>query len=59
MNRTDDLKVFISNRDSTCDECHEELGRKAWIFLAGERGHCVWRAPTWITWRSYRRATPR
>ena len=38
MNRTDDLKVFISNRDSTCDECHEELGRRAWIVLAGERG---------------------
>jgi len=38
MNRTGDLKVFISNRDSTCDECHEDLGRKAWIFLAGERG---------------------
>ena len=38
MNRTDDLKVFISNRDSTCDECHEDLGRKAWIFLAGDRG---------------------
>ena len=38
MNKTDDLKVFISNRDATCDECHEELGRKAWITLAGERG---------------------
>ena len=32
-----ELKVFISNRDSVCDECHEELGSKAWIFLAGER----------------------
>ena len=38
MNQTDNLRVFISNRDSTCDECGEELGRKAWIFLAGERG---------------------
>lgn len=38
LNKTDDLKVFISNRDSTCDECHEQLGRKAWITLAGERG---------------------
>jgi hypothetical protein len=38
MNQTDQLKVFISNRDSTCEECHEELGRRAWIFLAGERG---------------------
>ena len=32
------LKVFISNRDSTCDECREELGPHAWVFLAGERG---------------------
>lgn len=38
MNQTDDLKVFISNRDSKCDECHEQLGRQAWILLAGERG---------------------
>ncbi len=38
MNQTDDLKVFISNRDSTSDECHEKLGRQAWILLAGERG---------------------
>lgn len=36
--KTNELKVFISHRDSTCDECGEELGRKAWIFLAGERG---------------------
>jgi hypothetical protein len=27
----EDLKVFISKRDSTCDECGEDLGRKAWI----------------------------
>src|SRR5579872_5438188 len=33
-----ELKVFISNRNSVCDECHEELGPKAWIFLAGQRG---------------------
>lgn len=32
------LKVFISNRDSRCDECREELGHHAWVFLAGERG---------------------
>ena len=38
MNRTSELKVFISNRDSTCEECREELGRNAWILLAGERG---------------------
>ena len=33
-----DLKVFISNRDSRCDECGEELGRHAWILLMGDRG---------------------
>jgi hypothetical protein len=36
--QTDELRVFISNRDSTCDDCLEALGRRAWIFLAGERG---------------------
>jgi hypothetical protein len=33
-----DLRVFISNRDSRCDDCGEDLGRKAWIVLAGDRG---------------------
>ncbi len=32
------LKVFISTRESRCDDCGEELGSHAWIFLAGERG---------------------
>jgi hypothetical protein len=37
-----DIKVFISNRDSTCDECGEGLGRHAWITLAGEgRAVCL------------------
>jgi hypothetical protein len=31
-----ELKVFISRRDSTCDECREALGRQAWIVLAGQ-----------------------
>ena len=35
---TEALKVFISNRESTCGECHENLGSKAWITLAGEKG---------------------
>jgi len=38
MNQKDDLKVFISHRDSTCGECREQLGRQAWIMLAGEDG---------------------
>jgi len=33
-----DLKVFISNRESKCDECGENLGRHAWIVLRGDKG---------------------
>jgi len=38
MNKNADLKVFISNRDSKCEECGEELGRKSWITLKEEKG---------------------
>jgi len=38
MKKSNDLKVFISNRDSSCDECGEELGRKAWITLEEGKG---------------------
>jgi len=38
MKQTTDLKVFISTRDSTCDECGENLGRKAWITLIKDKG---------------------
>ena len=38
MPETQELKVFISTGESTCDECGEKLGRHAWICLAGERG---------------------
>jgi hypothetical protein len=31
-------KVFITAREFVCDECGEELGHKAWIMLAGDRG---------------------
>ena len=34
----EEIKVFISNRDSTCDECREDLGRKAWITLVRDVG---------------------
>jgi hypothetical protein len=37
MNKNQELKVFISNRESSCDECGANLGSKAWITLAGER----------------------
>lgn len=33
-----EIKVFISTRDSTCDECGEHLGRGAWITLNREKG---------------------
>jgi hypothetical protein len=33
-----DLRVFISNRESRCDDCGEDLGRHAMIVLAGNRG---------------------
>ena len=36
--QTVDLKVFISSRESVCDECGEDLGRKAWITLDEEKG---------------------
>lgn len=38
MKQTSDLKVFISSRESSCEECGEELGRKAWITLDRDKG---------------------
>jgi hypothetical protein len=38
MRDASDLKVFISSRDSTCDECREDLGRGAWITLVEGKG---------------------
>jgi len=34
----EDLKVFITARESKCDECQEDLGSKTWIMLAGQKG---------------------
>ena len=34
----EDITVFISSRESKCDECGAELGRHAWITLRGEKG---------------------
>ena len=36
--RNEEIKVFISSRESICGECNENLGSKAWITLAGEKG---------------------
>ena len=38
MDTTDPMKVFISNRESKCDECGEKLGRQAWITLERDKG---------------------
>ena len=38
IKQTADLKVFISTRDSTCDECGENLGRRARITLVKDKG---------------------
>ena len=33
-----EIKVFISHRDSKCEECGEQLGRQAWITLEENKG---------------------
>ena len=33
MSKSNDIVVFISTRNSTCWECKQELGRRAWITL--------------------------
>jgi len=38
MSAEPDLKVFISSRESICEECGQVLERSAWICLLGERG---------------------
>jgi hypothetical protein len=38
MKKTTDLKVFITSGSSTCDECGEHLGTRAWIFLVRGKG---------------------
>ena len=36
-----DLKVFITNQDSTCDECCQHLGHGAWITLVDNKAFCL------------------
>lgn len=38
INPGNELKVFISSRDSKCDECGTDLGRHAWITLRENKG---------------------
>jgi hypothetical protein len=37
MSKGNDIVVFISTRNSTCGECKQELGRRAWITLDRKR----------------------
>jgi hypothetical protein len=37
VDRQDEIAVFITSRESVCDECHENLGRKAWIQLTVDK----------------------
>lgn len=37
MKHNNDIKIFIANRESTCGECAEKLGRHAWISLDEEK----------------------
>ncbi len=36
--KENEIKVFISHRDSKCDGCGEELGSQAWITLEENKG---------------------
>ncbi|MCI0477830.1 MAG: DUF2293 domain-containing protein [Anaerolineales bacterium] len=38
MERTTELKVFITTTDASCSECCERLGRGAWITLVENKG---------------------
>jgi len=38
MKPNEEITVFISHRESTCDECGANLGTKAWITLREDRG---------------------
>ncbi len=38
VNNPEEIRVFISTRESKCDDCGEELGRKAWITLDRKKG---------------------
>lgn len=38
MQEQTEIKVFITSRESACDECGEDLGHKAWITLNRQKG---------------------
>jgi len=38
MKQNAELKVFITTTDAACDDCGEQLGRKAWVTLVENKG---------------------
>lgn len=38
---TDELKVFITNRESVCDVCKKDMGSHAWITLKEKQALCL------------------
>ena len=38
MKQNAELKVFITTTDAACDDCGEQLGRKAWVTLVKNKG---------------------
>jgi len=36
-----ELKVFITTTDAACDDCGEQLGRKAWVTTGQKQGSLV------------------
>lgn len=42
MGKYQELAVFITSSSATCDECGEELGKRAWIVLSEQRkAYCL------------------
>ena len=42
MNRPQELTVFITSTSATCDECGQELGKRAWIVLSEQKkAYCL------------------
>jgi len=38
MKDNTEIRVFITSRESTCDECGDALGSHAWITLSRDKG---------------------
>lgn len=52
-NKHEELKVFISTRESVCEVCRENLGRQAWIFLNHKKGALCLSLPISTIWNFY------